>query len=129
MPNAPAISRPDVEGIAARAKRTFAAAGRDGVEVYSRPEFVVTTILLDIPALIDHIEALEARQVKLEAVVGPLARVWAINIPLELSPERPMREAMPGAWPKLQICKDAYDLMCAKLGLGEALAAPGDGDG
>ncbi len=87
--------RPDVEGIMARAQRTFDAAGRDGVEIYSRPEFMVTTILLDIPALIAYIKALEA-VVEAARLVGEGTAVEIGSTPLRMRNLRNKLAALDG---------------------------------
>lgn len=113
--------RPDVAGIEARAARALHSA--------FQPTAIERSLDQDIPVLIAYIEALEARQVKLEAVAEPLARVWALNLPININPAKPMREVLPGAWPRMCVCKNAYELLKDKLKLGKALADLGDGDG
>ncbi len=63
MTNTP-TPRPDVEGIKARANHIW------GIQHRRPPDWPIDTLVSeDVPALITYIEALEARQEKLEAVV------------------------------------------------------------
>jgi hypothetical protein len=99
MPNTP--KRPDVEGVAARASFVISGWAKMGGLARST---LTCRVCNDIPELIAHIEALEARQVKLEAVV-------------EMAPKCHACEGWtPGKCP-----------LC--VGYRQALAALGDGDG
>ncbi len=59
----------------------------------------------------EYITALRERMAKLEAVAQPFAHIWAINLALRLATDKPLRDVIPGAWPRMEVCKEAYDLL------------------
>ena len=105
MPNAPAISRPDVKAIAARAEKML-----ENKHFWEGPAWADQLIFKDIPALIARIEAMEAVVKKEVAVIENfMAR---IN-PTELTAADDQQ----------------YVVSINAIENLEALAALGDGDG
>ena len=124
------VSRPDVEGIAAR--MDAARKNLDGWGPRPMAINVLSPLVNDIPALIAHIEALEARMEKLEVVVKaagelrkPLYNFFGFGFDIYLHDDKTWDgdctpEQARGEYEKC-------DLVQSKLK--KALAALGDGDG
>ena len=52
-------------------------------------------------------------EAELLEALEPFARLWMVLEPLGVSPDRPLREVAPGAWPTVAACKRAADLLKA----------------
>ena len=105
MPNAAATSRPDVDAIKARVRLLAEIGDWSLLGDYADD---------NIPALIEYIEALEARQVKLETEV----RGWRDCIVINTQMDGPKF---------MGVKRDSARRMWEKVS--KALAAVGDGDG
>ncbi len=89
------IKRPDVQGIEARAKASYHdIPGKPADEPTWDLAVFTNLILNDIPALIAWIEALEARQVKLEAVVAEQAADDGLWFQAQTAPEAYLQQAL-----------------------------------
>lgn len=56
----------------------------------------------------------ERELTRMRAALDPFARLARLNAPLNLPPDKPVRDFAPGAWPTLADCQRADDALSEK---------------